>query len=149
MLLYWLGSINSFRSNCLILRFKNEQINNRCHDAIQMISGDDDNQAISSSTQQQLSSSSPASVNVNVKLDNVKNMRDISTVRTSSSYIKPNKVIRTGCVSRASENDVSIILSFHTLYYLFIIALCLHLCLHLSINIQFIYLFIHLYLNID
>ena len=118
-----------------------------------MISGDDDNQAISSSTQHQLSSSSPlsspASVNVNVKLDNVKNMRDISTVRTSSSYIKPNKVIRTGCVSRASENDVSIVLSFHTLYYLFIVALCLHLCLHLSINIQFIYLFIHLYLNID
>ena len=115
-----------------------------------MISGDDDNQVISSSTQQQLSSSSPASVNVNVKLDNVKNMRDIGTVRTSSSsssssYIKPNKIIRTGCVSRASENDVSIILSFHTFYYLFIIALCLH----LSINIQFIYLFIHLYLNID
>lgn len=108
-----------------------------------MISGDDDNQAISSSTQHQLSSSSPLSSNVNVKLDNVKNMRDISTVRTSSSYIKPNKVIRTGCVSRASENDVSIVLSFHTLHYLFIIALCLHLCLHLSINIQFIYLFIY------
>lgn len=106
-----------------MLRFKKQQINNRCHDAIQMISGDDDNQAISS-TQQQLSSSplSSASVNVNVKLDNVKNMRDISTVRTSS-YIKPNKVIRTGCVSRASDNDVSTVLPFHTNIYFYLLFL--------------------------
>jgi hypothetical protein len=98
-----------------MIRFKNQQINNRCYDAaIQMKLGDDDNQAISS-TQQQLSSSplSSTSININIKLDNVKNMRDISTVRISS-YIKPNKVIRTGCVSRASDNDVSTIFPFHT-----------------------------------
>lgn len=45
---------------------------------------------------------------INIKLDNVKNMRDLAAI---SDKILPNKVIRTGCVSKASTSDVS---SFYT-----------------------------------
>mmetsp|Transcript_28457 Transcript_28457/g.47825 ORF Transcript_28457/g.47825 Transcript_28457/m.47825 type:complete len:338 (-) Transcript_28457:126-1139(-) len=48
--------------------------------------------------------SSDDASNVNVKLDNVKNMRDLST---AAPGIAPAKIIRTGCVSRATSDDIT------------------------------------------
>ena len=47
----------------------------------------------------------------NVKLDGILNLRDLATV---NSKVKPRKLIRTGCISRASDSDV---LSFLLLSY--------------------------------
>lgn len=41
---------------------------------------------------------------VNIKLEGVKNMRDLSTAR--EKLIKPGLVYRTGCVSKCSPSDV-------------------------------------------
>lgn len=43
---------------------------------------------------------------VNIKFDNIVNMRDICTASTTVS-VRPAKIFRTGCVSKASEADVS------------------------------------------
>mmetsp|Transcript_13358 Transcript_13358/g.22256 ORF Transcript_13358/g.22256 Transcript_13358/m.22256 type:complete len:294 (-) Transcript_13358:1933-2814(-) len=48
--------------------------------------------------------SSDDASNVNVKLDNVKNMRDLST---AAPGIAPARIIRTGCVSRATSDDIT------------------------------------------
>ena len=92
------GLIDGYKGPLALLRFFNKQ-SNQCNYALRMSSLD--NEAIAS---QQSSYSSSSSINV--KLDNVKNMRDISTAK--SSYIKPNKIIRTGCVSKASDEDVRV-----------------------------------------
>ena len=45
------------------------------------------------------------------KLEGILNFRDLSTV---CNKVKPNKIIRTGCISKASDSDVSVILKdFH------------------------------------
>jgi hypothetical protein len=59
----------------------------------------------------------------NVKLDGILNLRDLSTV---SNKVKPNKLIRTGCISKASDKDVLFLfflLSYHhsMVYSIFII----------------------------
>jgi hypothetical protein len=46
------------------------------------------------------------SSSININLNNVKNMRDIASV---SSNIKSTKILRTGCVSKASDDDVRFI----------------------------------------
>ena len=43
---------------------------------------------------------------VNMKFDNIVNMRDLCTASSSVSVV-PAKIFRTGCVSKASEADVS------------------------------------------
>ncbi len=43
---------------------------------------------------------------VNIQLDNIKNMRDIAS--SSVTSIKPGTIYRTGCVSKASENDIQL-----------------------------------------
>ena len=45
---------------------------------------------------------------INYKLDNIKNMRDVSTA--VSGRIKPAKIFRTGCVSKASDSDKKCVL---------------------------------------
>lgn len=43
---------------------------------------------------------------VNIQLDNIKNMRDIAS--SSVTSIKPGIIYRTGCVSKASDNDIQL-----------------------------------------
>lgn len=46
---------------------------------------------------------------INIKLDNIKNMRDIAT-SIDSNRITPLQVFRTGCISKASDSDVKCII---------------------------------------
>ena len=43
-----------------------------------------------------------------MKFDNIVNMRDLCTASSSVSVVKA-KIFRTGCVSKASDADVSIV----------------------------------------
>lgn len=56
-----------------------------------------------------MASSYVDATSINYKLDNIKNMRDVSTA--ISGKIKPALVFRTGCVSKASEGDRKCVLN--------------------------------------
>ena len=49
----------------------------------------------------------PEVPSANIKFDNIVNMRDLCTASSSVSVVKA-KIFRTGCVSKASDADVSI-----------------------------------------
>ena len=61
----------------------------------------------SSIRRQFYSVSMTATANINVNLNNIKNLRDISSVVGNA---RPTKILRTGCVSKASDEDVSILI---------------------------------------
>eukprot|EP01036_Dinobryon_divergens_P030570 gene30570-39835_t len=44
-----------------------------------------------------------ATANINVNLNNIKNLRDLSSVVGNA---RPTKILRTGCVSKASDEDI-------------------------------------------
>ena len=46
-----------------------------------------------------------ATANVNVNLNNIKNLRDLSSAVGNA---RPTKILRTGCVSKATDEDVRI-----------------------------------------
>ena len=52
----------------------------------------------------------PEMPSINMKFDNIVNMRDLCTASSSVSVVKA-KIFRTGCVSKASDADVSIVVS--------------------------------------
>lgn len=54
----------------------------------------------------------PDGPSVNIKFDNIVNMRDLCTASATVKVV-PSKIFRTGCVSKASEADVSTFLHEH------------------------------------
>eukprot|EP01035_Chromulina_nebulosa_P031866 gene31866-42507_t len=57
----------------------------------------------SSVRRQFYSVSMTATANINVNLNNIKNLRDLSSVVGNA---RPTKILRTGCVSKASDEDI-------------------------------------------
>ena len=69
------------------------------------------NKILSSSTPSEVAvpsdSFAPDGPSVNIKFDNIVNMRDLCTASATVKVV-PSKIFRTGCVSKASEADVSL-----------------------------------------
>ena len=53
---------------------------------------------------------------VNVNLESIKNLRDLSSALNNS---RPNRILRTGCVSKATDEDVNNILPYLLFYLIF------------------------------
>lgn len=64
------------------------------------------NSAVPSETAVVSDSFAPEGANVNIKFDNIVNMRDLCTASATVAVV-PAKIFRTGCVSKASDADVS------------------------------------------
>jgi hypothetical protein len=66
----------------------------------------------SSVRRQFYSVSMTATANININLNNIKNLRDLSSVVGNA---RPTKILRTGCVSKASDEDVSILINLNAI----------------------------------